>query len=89
MIYFLSILIWNCITFVLMGIDKWRAIYNKRRISERKLLLSGLLFGGAGSFFGMKFFHHKTKKGRFETMFSVSAIYTVAFAAWLFGSFVL
>lgn len=61
----IGILAWNLWVFLLMGVDKRKAIKGKRRISERKLLLSALCFGALGGFCGMRFFHHKTLHKRF------------------------
>ena len=62
---FKAILIWNTITLLLMGIDKWKAKHHKYRISERTLLLSGFLFGSLGIAVGMLIFHHKIRKAKF------------------------
>ena len=59
------ILAWNLIVFAMMGIDKWKAIKNKRRISEFTLLLSSFAMGAIGGLAGMAVFHHKTKKAKF------------------------
>lgn len=39
-----GLLLWNVITFLMMGIDKRRSIKNKRRISEKTLILSSFLW---------------------------------------------
>ena len=52
----------NIIAFFLYGIDKRRAIKGKYRISEYHLLVVSFFGGSLGSLFGMKVFHHKTKK---------------------------
>ena len=49
------------ITFALYGIDKKKAIYNRRRISEKTLLLSSFIFGSIGGLLGMYILRHKTK----------------------------
>ncbi len=51
----------NLNSFALMGIDKRRARKQERRIPERNLFLSALLFGGLGAVLGMQLFRHKTK----------------------------
>ncbi len=50
----------NLTGFVLMGIDKRKAMRNRWRISERTLFLIALLFGCVGVWLGMYAFHHKT-----------------------------
>jgi uncharacterized membrane protein YsdA (DUF1294 family) len=60
-----SILI-NILGFLAMGIDKRKAIRDHWRIPEGSLFLLGFLGGGIGLLTGMKVFHHKTKKPRFQ-----------------------
>ena len=52
-------------TFILFGVDKWKAIHHKWRIPEAVLLLFSLLFGSLGGLLGMIVFHHKTRKRKF------------------------
>ncbi len=54
------IIVINLIGFLLMGIDKRKAIRNRWRISERTLFLVALLFGCPGVLIGMYVFRHKT-----------------------------
>ncbi len=55
----------SILSFLLMGIDKYKARREKWRISEKTLLLSALLGGSIGTLLGMLLFHHKTRKPRF------------------------
>ncbi len=61
-----ALIVWNIIVFLMMGVDKWKAKRAKRRISEKTLLLSSLLFGALGGCCGMYLFHHKTLHNRFR-----------------------
>lgn len=61
----LILLIWNLITFAVMGIDKRKSVKNKKRISESTLLLLAFLLGSLGVITAMFIFHHKTKKPLF------------------------
>ncbi len=56
----------NIIAFILYGVDKRKAKKGKWRISENTLLLIAILGGSIGAIFGMKIFHHKTKKSSFS-----------------------
>ena len=56
----------NVYAFILMGVDKRRARKQMWRISERRLLLTALCFGGIGAFAGMRLFRHKTQHMRFR-----------------------
>lgn len=58
-------LVWNLVTFIVMGIDKAKAKRSKWRISEATLMTLAFAFGGIGVFGGMKVFRHKTKHDKF------------------------
>ena len=60
------ILAWNLLSFILMGVDKWRAICGMWRVRERTLFLTALLGGSLGALLGMKLFHHKTQTPFFQ-----------------------
>ena len=64
----------NIFSFILMGIDKYKAIKNNYRISENTLLLISILGGGIGSLLGMILFHHKTKKLKFQILVPISIL---------------
>ena len=70
---FLFILI-NIFTFFLYYSDKKRAINNKKRISENRLIFFTLCLGGIGALIGMIRFRHKTKKTKFKVTLFVSMI---------------
>ena len=55
----------NLIGFVLMYIDKNRAIKNQWRIPEKVLFGTAIAFGSVGIHYGMKRFRHKTKHKSF------------------------
>ena len=63
MIYYLLAI--NLITFIIYGIDKYKSIKHKYRISEATLIILAILGGPFGAFLGMIIFHHKTKKKKF------------------------
>ena len=58
-------LLLNLVSFLLFGLDKWKAKHGRWRIPESTLLLSAALGGSTGAFLGMKMFHHKTRKAKF------------------------
>jgi uncharacterized membrane protein YsdA (DUF1294 family) len=60
------IIVLNLFAFSLMGLDKYLAIKQKRRISERSLLSVAFLGGSLGIYFGMVAFRHKTRKMLFN-----------------------
>ena len=55
------LLIINLIGFIIMGMDKRKAIRHTYRIPEKTLFLAALLGGSIGSILGMQTFRHKTK----------------------------
>ena len=63
------ILLINLFTFIVRGIDKYKATAQKRRISEKNLLIFTALGGWIGAILGMQAFRHKTIKGKFLTRF--------------------
>lgn len=58
----------NLFSFLLMGVDKWKACNRKYRISEFSLLSSAFFFGSIGLGIGMIIFHHKVKKRKFKIL---------------------
>lgn len=69
-IYFSSI---NLFSFLLFGIDKYKAEIDGWRISEKRLFLISFFGGIFGSLIGMKLFRHKTKKSNFKlVMFGIT-----------------
>jgi len=56
----------NLAAFILMGVDKRRAIKGSWRIPERTLLAVCGAFAAAGGLIGMHVFHHKTRTPRFS-----------------------
>jgi uncharacterized membrane protein YsdA (DUF1294 family) len=78
LIYFAIII--NLLAFVIMFYDKHQAEKNKRRISERTLLLLAFFFGGPGIYLGMYVFRHKTQKNIFKYGIPLLIIWDI----WLF-----
>ena len=50
----------NVVTFLVYGIDKWKAKQGSWRISEASLLLLAVIGGSIGALLGMQVWHHKT-----------------------------
>jgi uncharacterized membrane protein YsdA (DUF1294 family) len=55
----------NVLTFLLYGIDKWRAQRNRWRIPEDTLIWLAIVGGSIGALLGMYIFRHKTKHRKF------------------------
>lgn len=71
------LIIINILSFSLMGIDKYKAITNKWRISEYTLFGLSLLGGSLGTLLGMLTFHHKTKKNSFRILIPIFLIINI------------
>jgi uncharacterized membrane protein YsdA (DUF1294 family) len=73
----------NIITFVLFGIDKAQSKVGGWRVPEVSLHLLALSGGFAGGWTGRSIFHHKTKKGIFIFVLSVSTVIHLVLVLWL------
>jgi uncharacterized membrane protein YsdA (DUF1294 family) len=60
--------------FILMGMDKRRAVRKKWRIPEKTLILVAYLGGGIGAFLGMYVFRHKTRHRKFTILIPLAAL---------------
>lgn len=67
------ILLINVVTFIIRWVDKYKATAQKRRISEKNLLIFTALGWWLGAVLGMQAFRHKTIKGKFLTKFRLIA----------------
>lgn len=56
----------NTITFVIFGIDKYKAKKKKWRIPESRLLLLAAIGGSIGALLGMIIWRHKTLHKKFK-----------------------
>ena len=55
----------NVLTFLIYGVDKWKAQRNKWRIPEDTLIWLAVAGGSVGALLGMHLFRHKTKHWKF------------------------
>lgn len=72
----------NLITFVMYGVDKYKAKKSKWRIPEATLLWMAVIGGSIGAWIGMKVWHHKTLHKKFR--FGVPAIFLLQLAAVIY-----
>ncbi len=63
LIYLIAI---NLIAFCIFAIDKFLAISDNWRISEKTLLTISILGGATGGWIAMQTFRHKTRKPKFK-----------------------
>lgn len=81
----------NLITFLVFGLDKWKARRKEkketvRRIPEKTLLLLAALGGSVGALLAMRVFHHKTlhRAFRFGVPLILALQIIVPFGLWLY-----
>lgn len=72
----------NAVTFIVYGIDKYKAKKAKWRISEATLLLLAVLGGSVGAWVGIKVWHHKTMHKKFK--YGIPAILLIQIALMAF-----
>ena len=72
----------NAVTFIVYGIDKYKAKKAKWRISEATLLLLAVLGGSVGAWVGMKVWHHKTMHKKFK--YGIPAILLIQIALMVY-----
>ena len=64
LLYYLIVI--NIVTFLVYGIDKWKAKQGCWRISEATLLILAVIGGSIGALLGMKVWWHKTMHKKFK-----------------------
>ena len=80
-LYYLFVI--NTLTFLLYGIDKYKAKKNQWRISEATLLMMAVFGGSIGAWIGMRLWHHKTKHKKFKYGIPVIIIIQVGLVVYL------
>ena len=73
----------NIATFLLYGIDKYKAKKSKWRISEATLLTMAAIGGSIGAWAGMRLWHHKTMHKKFKYGIPVIIIMQIALVTYL------
>lgn len=74
----IAYLVLNLCAFILYYVDKKRAIKEKRRIPEKRLLLWAVP-GAFGAVLGMQIFRHKTRKPAFKVVYVLALLHIVFF----------
>ena len=73
----------NIATFLLYGIDKYKAKKGTWRISEATLLTMAAIGGSIGAWAGMRLWHHKTMHKKFKYGIPLIIIMQIALVAYL------
>ncbi|EQB90285.1 uncharacterized membrane protein YsdA (DUF1294 family) [Clostridium punense] len=74
----------NILGFILMYVDKQKAIKHQWRISENTLMLVAVLFGSFGIYGGMLTFRHKTKHLKFKILVPMLVILHLVIINYIF-----
>ncbi|NCF86321.1 MAG: DUF1294 domain-containing protein [Verrucomicrobiaceae bacterium] len=82
----LIVLLANLIGVAMVALDKRRARLDRRRISERALVVPAMLGGWPGVLWAMKRFRHKTQKRSFQWKLALAILMflPVAWLTWRF-----
>ena len=80
------VIVINFIAFLLMGIDKRRAIKHAFRIPEATLFLFAIFGGSIGSILGMYTFRHKTRHWYFVYGMPAILILQIAFIIFVYNA---
>ena len=73
----------NITTFLVYGIDKYKAKKERWRISEATLLLMAVIGGSIGAWAGMRLWHHKTMHKKFKYGIPIIIIMQVSLVVYL------
>ena len=73
----------NLTTFLLYGIDKYKAKKNRWRIPEATLLTVAAIGGSIGAWAGMRVWHHKTMHKKFKYGIPIIIITQIAVLVYL------
>ena len=77
------LLVTNVVTFIVYGVDKYKAKHRKWRISEATLLLLAVTGDSVGAWCGIKVWHHKTMHKKFKYGVPVIFLLQLALAIWI------
>ena len=73
----------NIATFLLYGVDKYKAKKGRWRISEATLLMMAVIGGSIGAWAGMRLWHHKTMHKKFKYGIPIIIILQVCLVVYL------
>ena len=79
------IVVINVVSFMMFGIDKYKARRGQWRISEATLLAVAAIGGSIGARMGMKVWHHKTLHSKFRYGVPIMLLAHIALMAYFCG----
>ena len=82
-IFALFILFMTVVTFIVFGIDKWKAAHERWRVPESTLFLLAAFGGSLGALLGMQVWRHKTQHWTFRLGIPLIFVLQVGLLLWL------
>ncbi|MDY3933573.1 MAG: DUF1294 domain-containing protein [Muribaculaceae bacterium] len=79
------IVVINLVSFMMFGIDKYKARRGQWRISEATQLAVAAIGGSIGAWMGMKVWHHKTLHSKFRYGVPIMLLAHIALMAYFCG----
>ena len=79
------LLVVTTLTFLLYGIDKYKAKKARWRISEATLLMMAVVGGSIGAWAGMRLWHHKTMHKKFKYGIPLIILLQIALVFYLYN----
>ena len=79
------LLVVNTLTFLLYGIDKYKAKKARWRISEATLLMMAVIGGSIGAWAGMRLWQHKTMHKKFKYGIPLIILLQIALVFYLYN----
>ncbi|MBR4758451.1 MAG: DUF1294 domain-containing protein [Bacteroidaceae bacterium] len=80
------ILVMTVLTFIVFGIDKWKAKNEQWRVPESTLFLLAIFGGSIGGWLGMEIWRHKTQHWYFRLGIPIIVVLQVALILWIWFS---
>ncbi|MBQ9559060.1 MAG: DUF1294 domain-containing protein [Bacteroidaceae bacterium] len=71
------------VTFIVFGIDKWKAAHERWRVPESTLFLLAAFGGSLGALLGMQVWRHKTQHWTFRLGIPLIFVLQVGLLLWL------
>ena len=82
--FVIFVLVMSVITFIVFGVDKWKARNDKWRTPESTLFLLAIFGGSIGTLLGMQIWRHKTQHWSFRLGIPLILMLQAAALIWYF-----
>ena len=82
--YSVGVIIMSVLTFIVYGIDKFKAVHHNRRISERTLFILAFFLGSLGAIIATILFKHKSNKLKFKIFNALFFIAHILLGVYLY-----